>query len=108
MGTNGWQPEMILRVGVSDVLYMVIERFKHGDAEPVYRRFREQGRLLPDGLSYINSWVQDDLSCCYQLMETDNRTLLDMWIAKWSDLADFEVHAVVTSADAAARSRSLP
>src|SRR5262249_41693899 len=84
-------------------LYMVIERFKGGDARPVYRRFREQGRLAPEGLAYVSSWVDPELTHCYQLMETDERALLDAWIARWSDLVDFEVHAVIPSAEAAAR-----
>jgi Protein of unknown function (DUF3303) len=57
---------------MSKKLYMVIETFKNGDAEPVYRRFREQGRLAPAGLSYVSSWVHDALDRCYQLMETDD------------------------------------
>src|ERR1700678_2137173 len=82
-------------------LYMVIENFKNGDAAPVYRRFRDRGRLAPEGLSYISSWVNDQLDRCYQLMETEDRALLDRWIANWSDLVDFEVHPVITSKEAA-------
>jgi hypothetical protein len=82
---------------------MVIERFKGGDPSPVYRRFRDRGRLAPLGLTYVNSWVDAGLECCYQLMETDDRRLLDEWMATWSDLVDFEVHPVITSAEAAAR-----
>lgn len=84
-------------------LYMVIERFKGGDPVPVYRRFRDHGRLAPDGLTYVSSWVDTTFECCYQLMKTDHRQLLDEWIAQWSDLVDFEVHEVVTSPEAAAR-----
>jgi hypothetical protein len=84
-------------------LYMVIENFKNGDAVPVYRRFRDRGRLAPEGLSYISSWVNDQLDRCYQLMETEDRALLDRWIANWSDLVDFEVHPVITSKEAAER-----
>jgi hypothetical protein len=84
-------------------LYMVIENFKNGDAVPVYRRFRDRGRLAPEGLSYISSWVNDQLDRCYQLMETEDRALLDHWIANWSDLVDFEVHPVITSKEAAER-----
>lgn len=73
-------------------LYMVIENFKNGDAVPVYRRFRDRGRVAPEGLSYISSWVNDQFDRCYQLMETEDRALLDRWIANWSDLVDFEVH----------------
>jgi hypothetical protein len=85
------------------MLYMVIERFKGGDPVPVYRRFRDRGRLAPDGLTYIASWVSEPLECCYQVMETDDRRLLDAWTAQWSDIVDFEVHPVMTSAEAAAR-----
>ena len=84
-------------------LYMVIENFKNGDAVPVYRRFRDRGRLAPEGLSYISSWVNDQLDRCYQLMETEDRALLDRWLANWSDLVDFEVHPVITSKEAAER-----
>lgn len=82
--------------------FMIIERFKGGNAEPVYRRFRERGRLAPDGLRYVGSWVTDDLKVCYQVMECDERRLVDEWIANWNDLVDFEVIPVVTSAEAAA------
>jgi hypothetical protein len=67
-------------------LYMVIERFKGGDAVPVYRRFRERGRLAPQGLTYVASGVDARLERCFQLMETEDRPLLDDWIARWSDI----------------------
>jgi hypothetical protein len=76
---------------------MVIERFRDGDPIPVYRRFRDRGRLMPEGLSYVSSWITDDLSLCYQVMETEDRALLDEWIENWSDLMDFEVVPVLTS-----------
>ncbi len=84
-------------------LYMVIETFKDGDAVPVYRRFRDSGRLAPAGLSYVSSWVTEEMDRCYQLMETDDRTLLDQWMAKWSDIVDFEVQPVISSKEAAER-----
>jgi hypothetical protein len=84
-------------------LYMVVEHFKDGDAAPVYRRYRERGRLAPAGLSYVASWVDTKLERCYQLMETDDPALLDEWIAQWSDLVDFEVHPVISSKEAAER-----
>jgi hypothetical protein len=84
-------------------LYMVIEHFKGGDAAPVYRRFRDRGRLAPEGLSYISSFVDAKLERCYQLMETENPALLDQWIANWSDIVDFEVHPVISSSEAAER-----
>lgn len=84
------------------MLYMVIETFRDGDPRPVYRRFAEQGRLAPPGLVYVASWVTGDLRRCYQVMECDDRALLDEWMARWSDLVDFEVVPVMTSSDAAA------
>ena len=80
---------------------MVIEHFRNGDPTPVYRRFREHGRLMPDGLRYISSWITTDLTLCYQVMECDDRRLLEEWMAHWSDLTEFEVVPVVTSAEAA-------
>jgi hypothetical protein len=85
------------------MLYMIVEHFKNGDPVPVYARFRERGRLAPEGLRYVSSWVVETLERCYQVMETDDRVLLDEWLGNWSDLVDFEVHQVVTSAEAAAR-----
>jgi hypothetical protein len=85
------------------MLYMIIERFRNGDPAPVYHRFRDRGRLAPPGLNYVNSWVTDDLSTCYQVMECEKRSLLDEWIASWSDLVDFDVIQVITSAEASAR-----
>jgi hypothetical protein len=81
---------------------MVIEQFRGGDAVPVYRRFRDQGRLAPEGLRYINSWVTDDFRRCFQVMECDDPELLRQWTARWEDLVEFEIIPVVTSADAAA------
>ena len=82
------------------MLYMIIENFRDGDPLPVYRRFRDQGRMAPEGLRYVSSWVTDDLRRCFQVMETDDESLLDRWMARWSDLVDFEVIRVVTSAEA--------
>ena len=79
-----------------------METFRHG-AEPVYARAAERGRIVPEGLEYIDSWVSDDLHRCWQLMETDDPSLFDEWISRWDDLADFEVVAVVSSAEAASR-----
>lgn len=87
---------------MAKTLYMVIEHFKGGDSVRVYRRFREHGRLAPEGLSYVSSWVDTKFERCYQLMETDDRRLLDEWMVRWSDLVDFEVHQVLTSAEAMA------
>ena len=85
------------------MLYMIIEQFKNQDAVPVYQRFRERGRLAPAGLTYISSWVDEQFHRCFQLMETDDRNLLDEWMAHWHDLVDFEVFPVLTSSEAAAK-----
>ena len=88
---------------MSKTMYMVVERFRGGDPVPVYRRFRDHGRLAPEGLSYISSWVDERLERCFQLMETDNPQLLHEWIAQWDDIVEFEVIPVITSAEAASR-----
>jgi len=85
------------------MLWMIVERFRNGDAVPVYRRFRERGRMAPEGLQYIDSWVTQDLTTCYQLMQADDRALLDAWMVNWRDLTDFEVYPVITSAQAVAK-----
>jgi tRNA splicing endonuclease len=84
------------------MLYMVIERFKPDCAEAVYRRFRDRGRMAPDGLRYLSSWVDFEFGRCFQVMEADDETLLAAWIAHWDDLVDFEVVPVRTSSEAAA------
>jgi len=81
-------------------LYMVIEHFRNGDARPVYDRFNRYGRMAPEGLAYVSSWVDETFATCYQVMETSDRTLLNAWMRNWSDLVDFEVHPVLTSAEA--------
>lgn len=82
---------------------MVIELFKNRDPVPVYRRFRDRGRLSPEGVRYVSSWVDEELERCFQLMEADTRQLLDEWIANWSDLVEFEVYPVISSNEAAER-----
>jgi hypothetical protein len=84
------------------MLFMVIERFKNRDAAPVYKRFREQGRIAPEGLKYIDSWVETNFDRCFQLMECENPELFQEWIANWKDLADFELVEVRTSQQARA------
>ena len=85
------------------MLFHVTESFRDGDPAPVYRRFREQGRMLPDGVEYIASWVTSDLTRCFQVMEADSREALDAWIESWADLTDFDVVPVVTSEEASRR-----
>ena len=83
--------------------YMVIETFTRGP-RPVYARAAERGRLLPDGLTYLDSWIDERrLDRCFQLMETDDPSLFDRWTAAWSDLAEFEIVPVISSDEAAAR-----
>ena len=81
---------------------MVIETFLRG-ARPVYERAAENGRMLPDGLVYVDSWIDESLERCFQLMETDDPALFEEWTAAWSDLARFEVIPVVESNEASAR-----
>ena len=88
---------------MTKLTYMVVERFRNGDAAPVYQRFRDRGRLAPDGLSYVASWVDSSLRCCYQVMETADPALLEQWMERWRDLVDFEVHQVISSVEAAER-----
>jgi hypothetical protein len=82
--------------------YIVIETFRRG-ARPVYERARDRGRMLPDGLTYLDSWVEPGLGRCFQLMETDDPALFERWTAQWDDLAEFEIVPVLSSAEAAAR-----
>ena len=80
---------------------MVIERFRDGDAAAVYRRFRERGRMTPEGLRYVESWVEADFGRCFQLMECDDPELFKQWVARWEDLVEFEIVPVLTSPQAA-------
>lgn len=82
------------------MFYMVIEHFKNSDAKPVYRRFRDSGRLAPEGLIYVSSWIDEPMHRCYQIMETNDRELIDQWISNWSDIVEFEVFPVITSKEA--------
>ena len=79
------------------MLYMVVERFK--DAPAIYRRLHEKGRMMPEGLEYVSSWINVDLKICWQLMRTEDESLFQTWINNWKDLADFEVVPVRTSAE---------
>ena len=91
------------------MLYMVVERYLSGP-EPVYERAAARGRMLPEGLEYISSWVSADggMDRCFQLMETSDPALFDVWLARWNDLVSFEVYPVITSAEAAARTGTRP
>jgi hypothetical protein len=82
---------------------MIIERFKNQDPGPVYRRFRDRGRLAPEGLRYVSSWVNEKLDSCFQLMEAEDGKLVDEWIGHWNDLVEFEVYPVISSEKAVER-----
>jgi hypothetical protein len=79
------------------MLFMVIERFKARDPAPIYDRLREKGRSLPDGLRYVDSWVEANFDRCFQLMECDDAVLLQRWVLQWRDLVDFEIVPVSPS-----------
>lgn len=83
------------------MLYMVIERFKNREAMPVYQRFREKGRMMPENLTYVESWVETNFDRCFQLMECDDPRLLEEWAANWRDLVEFDFVPVRTSKQAA-------
>lgn len=80
--------------------YMIIEKFHPGKVKQLYDRYDEQGRLLPPGVTYINSWIDDKVEICFQLMESESREALQPWIDAWSDVCDFEVYPVIGSAEA--------
>ena len=83
------------------MLYMVIERFKNRDAEAVYGRFAERGRMMPDGVRFITSWVETNHDRCFQVMECDDESLLHLWADNWRDLIDFEFLPVISGAEMA-------
>jgi hypothetical protein len=89
------------------VRHLVVERFLHGP-RPVYERAAREGRMLPEGLTYVESWVGERLDCCFQLMETDDPGLFDDWTAAWDDLAEFEIVPVLSSSEASARALAGP
>lgn len=82
------------------MLYMIIERFRSGKVKELYKRFEEKGRMLPVGVNYIDSWISEDVTVCYQVMESDSKEKIHEWISRWNDLVDFEVTPVITSAEA--------
>jgi uncharacterized protein DUF3303 len=99
----GMTTPLVLSDEGGPMLFMIVERFKNGDPVPVYQRFRERGRLAPEGLYYVSSWVDATLTTCYQVMETSDAVLIDQWIANWADLVECEVVPVITSKDAATK-----
>jgi len=85
------------------MVYMVVETFRNAEPAPIYERLAERGRMMPDNLTYVNSWISEDFSTCWQVMETDDPASFDAWIAQWSDLMDFQVFPVMSSAEARAK-----
>lgn len=79
---------------------MVIEKFRPGKVRDMYHRFSEKGRMLPEGVQYINSWINESVTVCYQVMESESAELLQQWMDQWNDLVDFEVFPVISSAEA--------
>ena len=82
------------------MLYMIIETFHPGKVKQLYKRFEEKGRLMPEGVQYINSWINEDITTCYQVMESDTEKKIYEWIQNWIDLSDFKVIPVITSSQA--------
>ncbi|HEX9162177.1 MAG TPA: DUF3303 family protein [Thermoanaerobaculia bacterium] len=90
------------------MLYMVLEHFRANDPRPVYKRFAERGRMLPDDVKYVSSWIDTGLTRCFQLMEAPDAASLEEWMSRWRDIVDFEYCEVISSAEAAARTAKLP
>ena len=82
---------------------MIIERFYEGKIRNVYERFIEKGRMMPDGVTYIDSWITEDISTCYQVIESSTEEKVHEWISHWNDLCDFEIIPVISSAEAKAK-----
>lgn len=88
---------------IRSMQYMIIENFKQDKVKEVYKRYEEKGRLMPDGLHFVNSWVNEDVTVCFQVMEADEIDKLEQWMKAWSDLVEFEVIPVITSQQAKER-----
>ena len=82
------------------MLYMIVEHFHPGRVKELYQRYAEKGRMIPQGVQYINSWINEEVTVCYQLMEADSAEKLQEWIVNWNDLASFEITPVISSAEA--------
>jgi hypothetical protein len=81
--------------------FMVIEKFRNQNAKSIYQRLREKGRLMPDGVSFVNSWVEANLGRCFQVVECSDVLLLQRWVAEWADLVEFEIVSVVSGKETA-------
>jgi hypothetical protein len=82
------------------MLYMVIESFREGAGPDIYKRFRESGRMMPDGLNYVASWIEPDFTRCFQVMDWEDPAVFHEWTSRWSDLMEFDAIPVISSADA--------
>lgn len=82
------------------MLYMVIEHFHPGMIKELYQRFDEKGRMLPEGVQFVNSWIDENITICYQVMESDSIDKLYLWMSHWDDIVDFKVIPVISSAEA--------
>ena len=79
------------------MLFMVVEHFKQGKTKDIYRRLRERGRMMPEGLKYVDNWISADFNRCWQLMECDDPTLFQEWVSQWEDLFELEIIPIVSS-----------
>jgi hypothetical protein len=94
---QAWSIRFALYKGEKQMLFMVIERFKDRDPGPIYARLQERGRALPEGLRYVDSWIEANFDRCFQVMECDDVTLLQRWVLQWCDLVEFEIVPVSPS-----------
>jgi len=90
------------------MLFMVIETFRNQNAEAIYARFREQGRMTPEGVTFLNSWVSADLGRCFQIMECDDIAKMQSWVARWTDLVSFEIVPIAAGGETAAALAPIP
>ena len=80
------------------MLFMIIETFANDDMIPIYRRLESEGRQLPEGLTYVDSWIEANFRRCFQLMETNDPLTLQAWVLSWRGTgARFEIVPVVPS-----------
>jgi len=82
------------------MVYMIIEHFHPGKVKELYKRFEEKGRMMPAGVQYVNSWIDESVTRCYQVMESESEEKIKEWVNNWKDVADFEIIPVITSAQA--------
>ncbi len=87
---------------------MVVERFRNQDPRAIYERFHQRGRMMPEGLRYVSSWVETNFDRCFQVMECEDRSLFEQWTVHWSGLIDFEIIPVMSSAEASVNALSSP